>query len=193
MKLHFAFNSLLIICSLLIGSAQADDIAGSKDNALLERYPRSTIVRYEHIAGREVWLLTSAIRSVNGSHEAKTATLVIGDVENISYKLSRAHTAMEVFESYEEQIVALGGEPVYQCRGRSCGPSADWANRVFFYSQLYGPDRGQFYALFKMRSPADEDRFIVLYTVTRGNGTSYVHLQFVDGTLEEEGIRWSAR
>ncbi len=193
MKLHFAFNSLLIICSLFVGSARADDIAGSKDNALLERYPRSTIVRYEQISDREVWLLTSAIRNVNGSHQAKTATLLIGDVENISYKLSRAHTAKEVFESYQEQIIALGGKSVYQCKGRSCGHSADWANRVFFYSQLYGPDRGQFYALFKMPSLAGEERFIALYTVTRGNGTSYAHLQFVDGDLEEEGIRWSAR
>ncbi|ROS00998.1 uncharacterized protein DUF4892 [Sinobacterium caligoides] len=187
------FKLFCIAISLLSFSAIAGDIEGSKDNPLLERYPRSVIVHYNQRSDDEVWLLKSAIQTVNGGLRARTADLLIGDAEDISYRLPTSHTAEDAYRSFEASAVLLGGERIYQCQGRGCGSSVDWANEVFGYSMLYGPDRGQFYSLFQLPKQVDHDRYIAIYAVTRGNGKAYINLQFINGSIEERDVRWNGR
>lgn len=179
---------------LLSAHSQAGDIAGSQDNPLLERYPRSQIVHYNIEKDSEVWLLESAIQQVNGAIRARQAQLIFGDVERISYLLPTTHTAQEGFDSQHAAIMLLGATPLYQCQSRGCGSSNAWANKVFGFSNLYGPDRGQYYGVYQLPSSrAEVSRFIVLYAITRGNGKVYLHNEFIDGRVEAAQTQWNGR
>jgi hypothetical protein len=77
-----------------------------------------------------------------------------------------------VISHYRE---VLGGDVLFQCGGRDCGRSNDWANQVFEQAILYGPDSNQYYAAFER-----QDLLVALYGIERGNKRVYAHLRFLE-------------
>ncbi|CAH0990634.1 hypothetical protein SIN8267_00728 [Sinobacterium norvegicum] len=198
MKLQHLFKKMwfsLGLCLMLLPAlGQAGDVEGSRDNPLLDRYPRSQIVNYSTATNAEIWLLESAIQQVNGALRARKARLIIGDVERISYQLPVTHTAQEGFDSQHAAVMLLGATPLFQCHARGCGASNNWANKVFGVSTLYGPDRGQHYGVYQLPSvDSERSRFIVLYAITRGNSKVYLHSEFIEGQVEADEIQWNGR
>jgi hypothetical protein len=75
---------------------------------------------------------------------------------------------------------------IYQCQGRSCGSSHQWANEVFHQARLYGLVAKQSYAALKKDTPQGLD-YYALYSTERGNKKVYLHLEMIQGMKNNIG------
>lgn len=80
--------------------------------------------------------------------------------------------------------MALSHELLFECHGRECGSSNQWANRIFGISKLYGPQRYQHYLAANI-STADGPLLIALYSIQRGNKRVYTQLDLL---VPEQGV-----
>lgn len=85
-----------------------------------------------------------------------------------TYEVPRGVALDSVVEHYRQ---LLSGHLVYECGGRDCGRSNDWANTVFARADLYGPDGNQRYLAADFGS-----ELIAIYVIRRGNQRLYAHV-----------------
>lgn len=85
-----------------------------------------------------------------------------------TYEVPRGVPLESVVEHYRQ---LLSGHLVYDCGGRDCGRSNDWANTVFGRSDLYGPDGNQRYLAADFGA-----ELIAVYIIRRGNQRLYAHV-----------------
>lgn len=97
-----------------------------------------------------------------------------GSLKKLTYELPRSSGEQEVFEFYREQL-PKNAEVLYQCEGRNCGESNNWANDHFNIKQLYGLDQYQFYGTYKI----GEEQVVTLYSVRRGNRRVYMQIDIL--------------
>lgn len=183
----------IIIFSLSAMVQAATDVRGSADHALLERYPRSWIVNFDQGEAPDYRWALGALEKVNGIVTAEQELRVPGMLTRISYRLPPGVSAQEAFSFLGSQLEARKAELKFQCQGRACGSSNEWANQVFGYSRLYGVGRSQSYAAWQA-----ENTLISLYSVQRGNKRVYLHLDLLEQQatglvqqLQRDGyLRW---
>ncbi len=116
-----------------------------------------------------------ALQKVAGRWRHKRSERVQADLERRTWQVSDPYTAAEAYAWYERQLLAIA-TPLYQCDGRSCGSSAQWANRVFSQGVLYGHDERQRYSAWRIENAGSPVTTVVLYAVDRANRRHYVHL-----------------
>lgn len=93
---------------------------------------------------KDHWLILGAIQRISGNLKPEAEIRVAAKVEHWLWQLPVGHTSAEGFESLKEQV-AVSTSTLFQCQGRSCGLSNDFANQVFGQSILYGRDSDQYY------------------------------------------------
>jgi outer membrane protein OmpA-like peptidoglycan-associated protein len=160
---------------LLAGSLAygASDTPGSADLPQLERYPLSSIVDYTSVETPEYRLATGKMQKINGVISPENAANLRGALTRITYFVPPGHTSREAFEYFTQQLSSLSHKELFRCEGRNCGSSSQWANTQFGISRLYGEDRAQYYSAVQL---LDENIYIALYVVRRGNKRVYVHI-----------------
>ncbi|MDA0680965.1 MAG: OmpA family protein [Proteobacteria bacterium] len=100
----------LLVCSVLVGTAMADDIAGSRDHPLLDRYPDSRITEYQ----RGYDAIEFPIAKADGEVEQRR---IEGDTTVIRYFYNNAETQaspLQLLRNYQNAIKAIGGSLVYE-------------------------------------------------------------------------------
>jgi len=131
------------------------------------------------------WLILGAIERIKGAVTPELDLRVNGKVTQWLWQLPVGVSSEEAYEEIKLQIMnnSLG---LYECVGRGCGPSNDFANQVFEQSILYGRESLQRYwaGLEKGTKPGDPSVVWVLYTTTRSNKKVYA---FVEKILLDEG------
>jgi len=174
---------LLLVTGFLSGAVAAalggrEDVGGSRDPYDLERFPRSWIVDYQREAEAR------SRRFIMGRVDSIRRDLRIGDelnlqaaVETVTYQMPEGVAVDAVRDHYLSQ---LAGDVLFQCAGRGCGRSNDWANQIFDDATLYGPDRNQRYVALEWQS-----RLVALYVIERGNKRVYAHLRFFEPRGED--------
>ena len=65
-----------------------------------------------------------------------------------------------------------GSKVLFQCKGRSCGSSSQWASRIFERRLLYGRDDTQRYAVYQFSDLPDF--WLIVYSSARSNNRQYV-------------------
>jgi outer membrane protein OmpA-like peptidoglycan-associated protein len=123
-----------LICLLGATSALADatiptkDIAGARDNPLLQRYEGSFIVSYERLAFTDFKLPLSKLEPVDGldrmnNHifRPKQELEVEGARTRASYVLPAGRSPLEVLRNYQDVVKAAGGEVLFSCKSEDCG------------------------------------------------------------------------
>ncbi len=159
---------------LLSGSVSAEPY-GAADYPDIKRFPYSDIVQYSNAAESDYRFILGGLEKVNGVLRPEKEERVEGQLTQITYQIPENHLASEAFDFYLDQIKALGAEVLFECQGRACGSSNHWANDIFGYFRLYGPDVGQSYAAAR----ADK-RYFSLYSITRGNKRVFTRLEVVE-------------
>lgn len=99
----------LMLASPVAGWAQ-DDTAGSKDHALLTRYPNSHIVEYE----KNYNAVEFTVGMKGGSPQKKA---VEGDATTLVYfhnSVEKQPSALQVLRNYQNAVKGIGGETVYE-------------------------------------------------------------------------------
>lgn len=165
---------LLLVISATVG-ATGEDVAGSQDSQLINRWRGSSIVDYRHSERVDYRLALGAIQKVNGVERPEQERRLSGQLTRISYRLPEGLSGQEVFTFFHRQLAEQGGEELFQCRGRRCGSSNYWANQIFAFRRLFGLEDSQFYLA--MRLPGVT---AVVYVVQRGNRQLYAHLDLLE-------------
>lgn len=124
-----------------------------------------------------------SVRRISGQLRFAAEITLRGERRKSTWQLSQVHAASDAFTQARE-LLQRDARLLYWCEGKDCGPSNLWANSVFGYSRLYGPDERQLYAVLAVTGDAE---LYVLYAVTRGNGRGMLHAErFLADSLPPE-------
>ena len=115
-----------------------------------------------------------AFQKIGGRWRLKHSENISAELERITWQVQEGFTAEEGFDWYREQLPA-DAELLFECQGRACGSSAQWASRIFEERVLYGHDDRQRYAVWRVQE--GERRWtLVLYSVDRANRRHFIRL-----------------
>lgn len=154
------------------------DVAGSRDHNLINRFPQSYIVQYKQQNIRDYRLALGGLEKINGVLIAESEQRLSGELSRITYRIQNNHSPQEVFAFIKSQLISKQAKVLFECTGRACGSSNQWANNIFGYSRLYGIDSTQSYMAGRL-----EDHYFVVYTVQRGNKRVYARLDILQPTV----------
>ncbi len=93
---------------------------------------------------KDYWLILGAIQRISTNIKPEADVRLGGKIQHWLWQLPVGHSSEEAFNSLKDQL-AKNTATLFQCQGRSCGLSNDFANQVFGQSILYGRDSDQFY------------------------------------------------
>jgi hypothetical protein len=120
-----------------------------------------------------------ALQKIGGRWRHKKVEQVQGELARYTWKMREGYTAPEGLAWLLRQLPTA--QVLYQCEGRSCGSSAQWANRVFKQRELYGHDERQQYVV--LRVVKERVTYtLVFYAVDRANRSHFVHLDVLRHT-----------
>ena len=140
----------------------------------VESYPHARV--HSETAGAVVdyELGLGALQKVKGRWRMKHSERIQGKLTRRTWQIDEGYTAEEAYQWYALQMEAIA-ELLFQCQGRDCGSSAQWANRKFQQRVLYGHDQRQLYSAWRLQQQGALCT-VVLYAVDRGDRRHYVHL-----------------
>jgi hypothetical protein len=170
--------SILISCLCVSFSAQAEITLGVAET--------SRLVERSQLGAPYYILPTSAMRKVNGEIGAEFNLYLSGQLTSYTWEMMPGLSAKVAYDTALEELTLADAEVIYQCHGRACGSSIQWANKVFNQSRLYGLDTQQSYAALKKDTPQGLD-YYALYSTQRGNKKVYLHLEMIQGMKSNIG------
>ena len=89
-------------------------------------------------------IFLSRLKKISNTLSRDEYQLIEGVLQGQTYKADENASLEEVMASLN-RAVAQGYEGLFECVGRGCGSSNEWANAVFGQPKLYGPESTQFY------------------------------------------------
>lgn len=157
---------------LLPFGAQAADVEGSADHALVPRYEESEIIAYDTEEFAEYRLMTAAATAYGGLEKNLDASTALeGKVTRLSYRAPAERSVLEVFRNYENALAAAGFETIYECDVASCGGRN--FNHVLAADKLYSLfgeyEEEQRYLAARLARP-EGDVYVSLYAVLNQSG-----------------------
>lgn len=116
------FLIALVFVSQAMVTADAADIEGSTDHALVPRYEDSEIVAYASEEFSDYRLLNARAENYGGLDKNIEATLSLeGKVTRITYRAPADRSVLEVFRNYENALKEAGFETIFACDRDACG------------------------------------------------------------------------
>ncbi|MDC9720438.1 MAG: DUF4892 domain-containing protein [Gammaproteobacteria bacterium] len=152
----------------------------------LEVAKNGRLVEQVQVGAPYYTLPISAMRKVNGVIGAEYSLDLSGQLTSYTWEMIAGISAETVHAKAMDSLHAHGAQVIFQCSGRTCGSSNQWANQVFHQSRLYGLDGSQAYAALKQETP-DELVYYALYSTKRGNRKVYLHLEIIHGMKNHTG------
>jgi len=128
-------------------------------------------------ASAEYLMGLGALQKIGGRWRHKHSELVTGQLQRITWQVKEGFTAEEGYEFMTGQLEGEA-ELLFECDGRSCGSSAQWAAIVFERRELYGHDERQRYSAWRLQRE-DGTWWVVLYAVDRANRRHYLHVDLL--------------
>ncbi|MDG0980661.1 MAG: DUF4892 domain-containing protein [Halieaceae bacterium] len=137
----------------------------------------------EYVTDREIGL--DALQKRLGHWGFENSIRVNANLREAIYQIVDGYSAAELLQ-HHVQIFQDSGALVtlFECEGRDCGRSVQWANRVFGQRLLYGQDNDQRYWVGK--ASAQEPSLYVAYSAYRTENRQYLVVQryLLDSALE---------
>lgn len=168
--------------ALLVGafeSVNAQEIQISQHHNLVSPFPDSELINSENNPLVTYNIALGILQRISGLSMPEETLRVQGSLTKLLYEVSREFSGNDVLTFFEEQFSNKGYEPMFECKGRSCGSSNDWANDIFGNRVLYGPAQNQFYSVYSHTSDNISD-YLSLYIITRGNRRTYAYLEIME-------------
>ncbi len=135
------------------------------------------------------WLILGAIERIKGAVKPESELRVKGKVQSWLWQIPAGMNSEQAFSQIKTQIDG-DASALFDCQGRSCGLSNDYANQVFQHAILYGRDSDQHYWLGLQEAGAKNktDVLWVVYSVQRSNKRVYVYLERIAVDSSQAGI-----
>jgi len=142
--------------------------------------PLDTQWRYAEIHSQsgpqetEYLLGLGAVQKIRSRWQFKDSEVIVGELERITWQIQEGFTAEEGFAWLRARLPA-DAQLLFECEGRACGSSAQWASRIFEERVLYGHVDRQHYGAWRVAS--EEGTWtLVLYAVDRANRRHFIRL-----------------
>jgi hypothetical protein len=166
---------LLVSLSITASGRAGADVA---EQLLVAGFPDARVVYDSSGFEHDYRLTLGAMKKANNKWFAEREQRLSGPLHKQTLELAEGYGAEEAYSYYRNQLLGLGGRELFRCASRNCGSSSSWANERFKVSQLYGLDPQQLFSAFEVPGAAAQDNYyVVIYAVTRGNRRSYVQYE----------------
>ena len=175
LKRSISTLAFALLCVSSLTALAEQDVRGSGDDGLLERYRGSVIVNYQRSYIDNYPFVLGSIEKVNGQERAEKEQHLSGTLTRISYMLPENVSTKDALEFFQAQLTEREAKPLFNCQSRDCGSSNVWANSVFGYSKLYGLERSQYYNAYELPGQS-----VALYVIERGNRRVYAHVDIME-------------
>ena len=154
------------------------------DVGQLDSFPGAELKDKSTEPARSHMLVLGALEKVDRELRPENYKILSAKKSSYTYYLPEARQTSEVFEYYLNQLETIG-DIEFDCKGRACGSSSYWANKIFNNAVLYGPEQFQNYAVFRTSSG-----WWTVYIGQRATRKIYAHLNhyLVDEKAYEERI-----
>lgn len=141
----------------------------------LAEYPRASQEMNKQEELPEYRMAMGRIQNKNsGSEPEHWLDLSAGHLSRHLYRIRSTKNTKDISRHYQQKLQTAGAQILFECQGRECGSSTDWANRVFRVSTLYGVDRKQHYLL-AAREENGQTHVAAIYVTERGTGRIYAY------------------
>lgn len=110
-----------------LARAQSQDAAGCHDNALITRYPGSSIVRCFHTEFDRFVLPLGPVVAQNKLAKSKK---IDGKITRIMYVAPDQASPLEIWKNYETALKSAGFTTLFQCQSDACH-NGDWDVNLF--------------------------------------------------------------
>jgi hypothetical protein len=165
---------LISVAALLSHPVQADfDLQLTKQSPLIQQSQQ---------ASPYYTLPLSAMRKVNGVIGAEYDRMLSGTLTRATWQMQPGLSAQNAFKIILGELTDKQAKILYQCFGRKCGSSNQWANQVFQEARLYGIDAKQAYAALEQTMGNNQTHY-ALYATERGNKKVFLHLDRIQKNL----------
>ena len=170
---HLTFWAAMVAALLLASQVALAD----GPEALLRQtneYPHARTVDFSEEAVIDYEVGLGAIQKTGGAWGFKRSERFSGSLTSYTWQIVDGFTSLEVLEELVSAIEAMDtSDLLFDCEGRSCGPSVQWANRVFRQRVLYGRENLQRYRVYSVEN--DGRYLVMIYGSARTADRQYLH------------------
>lgn len=128
------------------------------------------------------WVVLGAVERIKGVVIAEKDVRINGEVESQVWQAPAGHNLDDVYGFYRRQAQKNSLDRIFECKGRACGTSNDYANQVFGKSLLTARDADQRYWV-GIKWEGKEGQLWLIYTVQKVSKGTYVYFEKI--TLPE--------
>ncbi|OUR69765.1 hypothetical protein A9Q73_01450 [Bermanella sp. 47_1433_sub80_T6] len=134
------------------------------------------------------WLILGAIERIKGAVKPESELRVDAKVRSWLWQIPVGLSSEQAFVQIKSQV-EQDASVLFECEGRSCGLSNDYANQVFQQAILYGRDSDQYYWLGLKQGKADNQKktLWLVYSIQRSNKRVYVYVEKIDLPSSQAG------
>ena len=168
------------------GVAQGQDLEGSKDHALISRYPGSRIVGY---VTKEYDEFLFPEGKVENDQPAKSERLE-GKITRITYQAPMGRSTLEVYRNFEDALKRAGFQVVFSCAEPNCGngnvaQSVNTDNAINYWN----PGFAQRHLSAKLsRAAQGGDVYVSLHIANSTDGGPGIQLDVIEMKPIESGL-----
>lgn len=172
----FLRRTTLIGCSFaaVLMSAASGAQEAFEQSLSVTPFAHVSAVQQDRVAQADYQFIIGSIRRINNQLRAEREVRATGELLRATWQITDGYSPDDAFRDALQQLTEQPHTLLYACEGRECGSSSLWANQVFNNARLYGPEEDQRYLALRLDS--EPQQFIALYSITRGNKRSYLHL-----------------
>ena len=157
-----------LVLLLFMATVAAAEVPLSEPWRYAEPFSHSGPEATEYLLG------LGALQKIRSRWQFKDSEIVAGEIERITWQIQEGFTAEEGLQWYRDQLPE-GTQLLFECEGRACGSSAQWASRVFDERILYGHVDRQRYSAWRFSTDSDTWT-LVLYGIDRANRRHLIRL-----------------
>ncbi|WP_299774194.1 DUF4892 domain-containing protein [uncultured Pseudoteredinibacter sp.] len=177
---HLSLVFSFLLSLLYVGNLQAQDWI-DPENSKVSR------VVYDSKAETQQWLLPlGPIERIDGLWQPEQSRQLEGKLRRRTLEFRAENSEAGLFRDYEQLLKKQGAQLLFNCLGRDCGQSNNWANRYFNIYQLYGREDSQRLSSYFWQS-SGLDHFALLYLVRRGNQRIYLQQELLSLASDPAG------
>lgn len=161
-----------LLCLMIYSCVSAAQVAGQKALDSLDDQVKRVLFDKRNNDTR-YQLALGAIERIDGRWQPESSRSFQGDLRQRTLEFDADKSVDSLFKRYQLLLEQQGAQLLFECRGRDCGRSNNWANGFFRVPQLYGREDSQ--RLLSLWLPGKQGQsYITLYMVRRGNDRIYL-------------------
>lgn len=188
-SLFTACAACLMLHSTAVPAQQAEGnialglVADVGSLAYVEQIDSSVLEVRNHEVG------LGALQKVRGRWRLDDSERISGQLERHTWRVLDGYTSEEVFLRVADRLEQLDeASLIFRCEARACGPSVQWANRMFSQRVLYGTEESQRYRVYALKTGAVPVRRMLLYASARTADRQYLHIEVLSGERIESAL-----